>query len=481
MSDQFVVGTADFVPQMPSMRRVKWVHLIGIGGAGMCGIAEVLKHQGFAVSGSDLISSSVTVRLTRLGISVHIGHKASQIGDSDVVVISSAISKDNVEVVEARRRRVPVVSRAEMLGELMRNQYSIAVAGSHGKTTATSLIASIFQAARLDPTYVIGGLLKSERSNARLGQSRYFVAEADESDASFLYLNPMAAVITNIDHDHLGSYSYKFENLLDAFKEFVQRLPIDGLVVVCIDDQGIQSIIDNLGRPILTYGLCDEADYRAENITHDGPLCRFRVRRPNGLGSLDVEIQLPGVENVRNVLAAIAIASDEAIGDEHILRGLREFRGIDRRFEVSSVEINDLHLTLIDDYGHHPTEILHVIETVREIYPDRRLVMVYQPHRYTRTRDLMYEFVEVLVKVDSLVLADTYAASEAPILGAHGSDLAREIEKTEKVPVVFAKTASNATELVKGLIKQDDVLAIQGAGNIDLVSAEFKETMACPL
>ncbi|MCY3884868.1 MAG: UDP-N-acetylmuramate--L-alanine ligase [Gammaproteobacteria bacterium] len=479
MSDSFVVGTADFVPQMPPMRRVKFVHLIGIGGAGMCGIAEVLKHQGFIVSGSDLVSSSVTDRLKRLGINVQIGHRASQVCDADVVVVSTAISEDNVEVVEAHRQRIPVVSRAEMLGELMRNRYGIAVAGSHGKTTATSLIASIFQVARLDPTYVIGGLLKSERSNARLGQSRYFVAEADESDASFLYLNPMAAVVTNIDRDHLGTYSHKFENLLDAFKEFVQRLPIDGLVVACIDDQGIRSIIDDLGRPILTYGLAAEADYRAENITHKGPTCSFRVQRPNGLGSLDVEIQLPGVENVRNVLAAIAIASDEGIADDLIVRGLRDFGGIDRRFEIHAVEIDGCRSTLIDDYGHHPTEVLHVIETVRDIYPNRRLVMVYQPHRYTRTRDLLHEFVEVLVMVDSLVLVDTYAASEDPIPGAHGSDLAREVESTGKVPIAFASTAADATKIVRGLIEQDDVLAIQGAGNIDLVSEEFKETTAC--
>lgn len=480
MSDAFVVGTADFVPQMPPMRRVNFVHLIGIGGAGMCGVAEVLKHQGFRVSGSDLVSSNVTDRLHRLGINVQIGHKASQICDADVVVVSSAISEDNVEVVEAHQRRIPVVSRAEMLGELMRNRYGIAVAGSHGKTTATSLIASIFQEARLDPTYVIGGLLKSEGSNARLGQSRYFVAEADESDASFLYLNPRAAVVTNIDRDHLGTYSHKFENLLDAFKEFVQRLPIDGLVVACIDDQGIRSIIDDFARPILTYGLSDEADYCAEDISHDGTTCKFRVRRPNELGSLDVEIQLPGVENVRNVLAAIAIASDEGIADDHIARGLRDFRGIDRRFEVSAVEVEGCCLTLIDDYGHHPTEVLHIIETVREIYPNRRLVMVYQPHRYTRTKDLLYEFVTVLVQVDSLVLVDTYAASEDPIPGAHGSDLAREIEATKKVPIVFASTAAEATKIVRGLVEEDDVLAIQGAGNIDLVSSAFKEMAACP-
>lgn len=467
------------VVDMPPMRRVKNVHFVGVGGAGMCGIAEVLSHQGYAVSGSDLESSNVTDRLARMGVRVQIGHKASQASDADVVVVSSAIGHDNVEVVEAHRRRIPVVSRAEMLGELMRHRYGIAVAGTHGKTTVTSLIASIFQVARLDPTYVIGGLLKSEGTHARMGLSRYFVAEADESDASFLFLNPMVAVITNIDRDHLGTYVQNYSLLVEAFKEFVHRLPFYGLVVVCIDDLGIRSVIDEFARPIVTYGLSNEADYRAENVTHDGPTCRFRVHRPQGQSSLDIEIRLPGEENVRNVLGAIAIASDEGIDDQHIVQGLRDFRGIARRFEVRSADVNGCHVTLIDDYGHHPTEILHVISTIREIYPNRRLVMVYQPHRYTRTRDLLQDFVTALVKVDSLVLVDTYAASEVPIPGAHGSDLAREIEATAKVPVVFAKTAQEATKLVSGLVEQDDVLAIQGAGNIDQVSTSFKEVEQC--
>ncbi len=469
------------VTDMPPMRRVKNIHFVGVGGAGMCGIAEVLSHQGYLVSGSDLESSNVTNRLTRLGVRVRIGHEASQARDADVLVVSSAISDDNVEVVEAHRRRIPVVSRAEMLGELMRHRYGIAVAGTHGKTTATSLIASIFQVAQLDPTYVIGGLLKSEGTHARMGLSRYFVAEADESDASFLYLNPMVAVITNIDRDHLGTYAQDFTKLLEAFKEFVHRLPFYGLVVVCIDDRGIRSIISDLARPILTYGLSKEADYRAENVAHEGPNCRFRVHRPKGLSSLDIEIRLPGEENVRNVLGAIAIASDEGIEDQHILQGLRDFGGIDRRFEVRAADVNGCHVTLIDDYGHHPTEVQHVISTVREIYPNRRLVMVYQPHRFTRTRDLLHEFVTVLVKVDSLVLVDTYAASETPIPGAYGSDLAREIEATAKVPVAFASTAQEATTLVGRLVEEDDVLAIQGAGNIDRVSVAFKEVGQCPL
>ena len=464
---------------MPPMRRVKRIHFVGVGGAGMCGIAEVLSHQGYLVTGSDLVRSSVTDRLTRLGVRVQIGHEATQVSNSDVVVVSSAISEDNVEVVEAHHRRIPVVSRAEMLGELMRHRYGIAVAGTHGKTTATSLIASIFQVAELDPTYVIGGLLKSEGTHARMGLSRYFVAEADESDASFLYLNPMVAVITNIDRDHLGTYSQDFEILLQAFKEFVQRLPFYGLVVLCIDDRGIRSIINELPRPILTYGLSKEADYRAESVSHDGPTCRFRVHRPKGLSSLDIEIRLPGEENVRNVLGAIAIASDEGIDDQHIVQGLRDFRGIDRRFEVHSADVNGCRITLIDDYGHHPTEVMHVISTVREIYPDRRLVMVYQPHRYTRTRDLLHEFVDVLVTVDSLVLVDTYAASESPIPGAHGSDLAREIEATSKVPVVFANTTEEATGIVSQLVQENDVLAIQGAGNIDQVSNTLKEAVEC--
>lgn len=444
----------------------------------MCGIAEVLIHQGYEVTGSDLIASSVTDRLMRLGAKVQIGHQARNVDDADVLVVSSAVGDENVETREAHIRRIPVVSRAGMLGELMRHRYGIAIAGTHGKTTVTSLIASIFQAAELDPTYVIGGLLKSEGSNARLGLSRYFIAEADESDASFLFLNPMMGVITNIDRDHLGTYSHDYQALLEAFKEFVHRLPFYGLVVLCVDDEGICSIIDDIPRPMLTYGLSKAADFRAVDVEHSDSKCRFRAMRPGALPPLNVETCLPGDENTRNVLAAIAVATDEGIADEFIVRGLVNFSGIDRRFDVSSVDIGGRRVTMIDDYGHHPTEVQHIVETVNTIFPGRRLVMVYQPHRFTRTRDLFDDFVQVLTTVDLLILVDTYAASEEAICGASGRDLAEAIQATGLVPVHFAGVPQQAVEIVSQVIEQNDVLAIQGAGSIDQVSEQLRALAA---
>lgn len=462
------------VIDMPPMRRVRHIHFVGIGGAGMCGIAEVLIHQGYEVTGSDLVESSVTERLARLGAAVRIGHKALHVDGADVLVVSSAIGDANVETQEAHLRRIPVVSRASMLGELMRHRYGIAIAGTHGKTTATSLIASIFQCAGLDPTYVIGGLLKSEGSNARLGLSRYFIAEADESDASFLFLNPMMAVITNIDRDHLGTYSHHYQGLLNAFKEFIHKLPFYGLVVLCIDDMGTRSIIDDIPRPMLTYGLSEDAEIRAVDIVHSGSKCRFRAIRPGSLPPLEVETCLPGDENTRNVLAAVAVATDEGIDDEFIVDGLANFSGIDRRFDVCGVQIGDCQITMIDDYGHHPTEVRHIVNTVSQIFPGRRLVMVYQPHRFTRTRDLFDEFVEVLSTVDLLILVDTYAASEDAICGASGRDLAEAIQATGQVPVHFAGVPQQAVEIVSRVTQQNDVLAIQGAGSIDQVSEQLR-------
>ncbi len=464
--------------EMPPMRRIKNVHFVGIGGAGMCGIAEVLTHQGYVVSGSDLQQSAVTDRLVRLGANVTFEHRASAVEHVDVVVVSSAIGESNPEIVEAHARRIPVVSRAEMLGELMRHRFGIAVAGTHGKTTVTSLIASIFQEAKLDPTFVIGGLLKSENRHAGLGSGRYIIAEADESDASFLFLNPLVAVVTNIDHDHLGTYSQSFENLLDSFKEFVQRLPFYGLVVICSDDMGSQSIIEDLARPLVTYGLAEDADYRADRIVHEGSNCKFRVERPNEQDSLEIEICLPGEQNVRNVLAAIAVASEEGIDDQAIVEGLKSFSGIGRRFEVAEIEVDGHRATLVDDYGHHPTEVQHVLDTVNEIFPGRRVVMVYQPHRYTRTRDLFAEFVDVLIRMDHLILVDTYAASEEPICGAMGIDLIRAIQATRTVPVQFARTSHEVIDEVSRIVADNDVLVVQGAGNVDRVSVELKARAA---
>lgn len=462
------------VEGMPLMRRVRNVHFVGIGGAGMCGIAEVMHNQGYLVSGSDLVGNQATMRLKSLGINVHEGHQPDLVNDVDVLVTSTAIPTNNVEVQAARNGRIPVVSRAEMLGELLRARYGIAVAGSHGKTTTTSLIVSIFNEAGWDPTYVIGGLLRSEGRHAKLGGSRYLIAEADESDASFLYLNPMVALVCNIDRDHLTTYEQDFNRLLQSFQEFVHRLPFHGLVVVCSDDLGVQQIINELARPVITYGLNEEADYRASNIGYRGTRCAFEISRPDGKPTIKVETCLPGTENVRNVLGAVAVASDEGVPDRCIVEGLQKYEGIHRRFDTAELSVNGQEFVLIDDYGHHPTELLHIVRTSRELFPDRRIFMVFQPHRFTRTRDLFQEFVDVLGTVDRLIVVDTYAASEVPIEGAHASDLTRAITSTCSVSTQFAPTAQIALECVLEHVQDNDVLIVQGAGNVDQVSTHLK-------
>ena len=467
-------ATAD----MPLMRRVERIHFVGIGGAGMCGIAEVLLNEGYNISGSDLVESDVTARQRSLGAAVEIGHDASHVRDVDVVVVSSAIRDDNPEIVEAHRLRIPVVSRAEMLGELMRHRHGIAVAGTHGKTTATSLITSIFQAASLDPTYVIGGLLNSEGRHARLGAGQYLIAEADESDASFLYLNPKLAVITNLDRDHLGTYSQDFDEMCRVFSEFIHRLPFYGAVILCIDDPVLRSMTSDLSRPVVTYGFSDDADYKAEDLRVRGTNVCFRVQRPADLPPLDLELCLPGEQNVRNALAAVAVASDEGVGDEFIIEGIHEFQGINRRFELSNLAVDGGAVTMIDDYGHHPTEVRHVIQTSRELFSQRRIVMVYQPHRYTRTRDLFDEFVDVLVDVDVLILVDTYAASEIPIAGADAADLAQSIQRTGGVILHFACTPQQAAEFALRTLEPNDVVVVQGAGSVDQVSVRLKEALS---
>ncbi|MCY4093830.1 MAG: UDP-N-acetylmuramate--L-alanine ligase [Gammaproteobacteria bacterium] len=459
-----------------AMRHVRHIHFVGIGGAGMCGIAEVMANLGYTVSGSDIVPSNVTARLASLGIVVSSQHRGSNIEDADVVVRSSAIADDNPEVVSAHALHKPVVPRAEMLGELMRHRYGIAVAGSHGKTTATSFIADIFQAANMDPTYVIGGLLKSDNRNAKLGSSRYIIAEADESDASFLYLHPMLAVITNIDHDHLGTYGQDFEQLRQAFRDFVSKLPFYGAVILCIDDEECRRFADEISRPVITYGLSDEADYQAVDIEATGVEWRFNVKRPNDQTLLPIETQLPGTQNVQNALAAIAVASDEGIADTHIQEGIRRFIGVDRRFEVSEITLNNHRLPLVDDYGHHPTELACTIETVKRVWPHKRQLMVYQPHRFTRTRDLFKEFTEVLRMPDDLIILDTYAASEKSIVGAGALDLCQAINAGNASHVTFTKHVQEVVEWINATAEADHVVMVQGAGDVSRVSDLLKSS-----
>ena len=458
---------------VPEMGRVRRIHFVGIGGAGMCGIAEVLLNQGYQVSGSDLSASATTRRLQGMGATVFVGHDARHLGAVDVVVISSAVGADNPEVVQAHASRIPVIPRAEMLGELMRYRHGIAIAGTHGKTTTTSLITSIFECAGLDPTFVIGGRLNSAGTNARLGAGRYLIAEADESDASFLHLQPMSAVITNIDRDHMATYGQDFNRLCDTFIDFAHRLPFYGTAVVCVDDVQLRKSLPNISRPMLTYGLSQDAEFRAMDIRIDGLRWRFRAARPQ-LRDLEVELAIPGEHNVRNALAAIAIATDEGIDDAAIIAGLKTFAGVGRRFQTYAITSARGHeALLVDDYGHHPTEIDAVLSTARKVWPTRRVLMVFQPHRYSRTRDLFDEFVRVLSQVDALVVLEVYSAGEEPVSGADGKSLCQGLRARGAVDPVFVASAAEASEVLKNLMHADDVVIVQGAGNVSLVSREL--------
>ena len=460
---------------IPTMRHVRKVHFVGIGGSGMSGIAEVLVNLGYAVSGSDLLNSSTTRRLTGLGARVHYTHHADHVGDADVVVQTSAVGNDNVEVSEAHQRRIPVISRAEMLGELMRHRYGIAVAGSHGKTTTTALITSIFQAAGIDPTVVIGGILKSERSGSRLGISKYLIAEADESDASFLYLQPMIAVVTNIDREHMSTYEHDFGLLCDAFSEFIHRLPFYGVATLCIDDENLRKIVPEVSRPVLTYGLAEDADFRATEIVQDGTSWRFRAVRPRGYEALEIELPIPGIQYVQNALAAIVVATDEGLESRYIEAGIRNFHGVGRRFEISQVRFGDSSINLVDDYGHHPTEVRTVLQTARRVWPEKRVVLVYQPHRYSRTQDLFDEFVDVLSEVDELVMLDTYAAHEDPIDGADACSLLKAIEALRVTPCHFAVDTVSVMKKLQFILRDNDLVITQGAGNVGEVSESLRK------
>ncbi len=457
-----------------AMRNVQRIHFVGIGGAGMSGIAEVLINQGYNVSGSDICATEVTERLARMGAQIHEGHSASYVEEKDVVVVSTAIDKTNVEVMHASKLRLPVISRAEMLGELMRYRYGIAVAGTHGKTTTTSLITEIFGVSGLDPTFVVGGIVNNLGSNARLGGGNYLIAEADESDASFLKLQPTMVVLTNIDQDHMGTYDQKFSQLCDAFLSFITKLPFYGVAIVCIDDLTIKKVLPQISRSTLTYGFDELADYHATNVQVDGENWQFVVERPNELPDLAVCLPLPGLHNVLNATAAIAIATEENIEDHLITKAIAGFQGVGRRFEThSDIHLGQSKITLIDDYGHHPTEIKCVIDTVRAVWPKKRVLMVYQPHRYSRTRDLYKEFVRALSNVDQLFLLDVYSAGEDPIDGCSAESLSEDIYVNSGLNAVFISDLSTVVLALEEAVEDDDILLIQGAGNVSLISQEI--------
>lgn len=460
--------------EIPEMRRIETIHFVGIGGAGMCGIAEVLANQGYKVTGSDIKASAVTERLVSLGVIVYIGHNASNIDNADVVVVSSAIDKTNPEIQAALAARLPVVRRADMLGELMRYRHSIAVAGAHGKTTTTSMLTMMLTEAGLDPTYVIGGKLNASGKNAALGQSRYLVAEADESDASFLSLRPMAAIVTNIDEDHMDTYEGSFEKLKQAYIQFLQNMPFYGLAAVCGDDEVLFGMIDAIARPVLTFGLKEHNDVRAVDLVVDGAKTHFTVLRKDR-EPLSLTLNVPGEHNVYNALAAITLATDEGVDDDAIIRALEKFAGVGRRFEKQAqVAIDDGDVLLIDDYGHHPTEVAATIKAARQSYPDRRLVMMFQPHRYSRTRDCFDDFVDVLSAVDELLLLDVYSAGEAPIVGADTKALARSIRHRGQVePTLVDKNDLAST--MKRVLKANDLLITQGAGNVGQICLELRD------
>jgi len=454
--------------------KVKRVHFVGIGGAGMSGIAEVLATQGYRVTGSDLAATAVTRRLSGLGIDVAMGHAAANVASADAVVISTAVAADNPEVVAARERGIPVVPRALMLAELMRLKQGIAVAGTHGKTTTTSLIASVLAEGGLDPTFVIGGRLLSADANARLGKGDFLVAEADESDASFLYLTPVIAVVTNIDADHMETYDHDFAKLTKAFVDFVQRLPFYGVAVLCIDDANVRAILPDIVKPVVTYGLAEDAQLRAVDVTNVGGRMKF-VARGARSPDLVVDLAAAGVHNVQNALAAIAIGREVGVPDIAIAAALGEFKGVGRRFQRHG----DIALAgggaflLIDDYGHHPAEMTATLAAARASFPERRLVLAFQPHRYTRTRDLFEDFVKVLSSVDALVLVEVYPAGEPPLVAADGRSLARAVRVAGRVEPVFVESVGDVADAIRTLARDGDVVLTMGAGSIGQVPGQL--------
>jgi UDP-N-acetylmuramate--alanine ligase len=460
------------------MRRIRCVHFVGIGGSGMGGIAEVLLNLGYAVQGSDLRHNDVTERLRELGARIVLGHDAANVQGADVVVVSTAINRENPEIATALAQRIPVVPRAEMLGELMRFRYAIAVAGTHGKTTTTSLVASLLAEGGEDPTFVIGGRLKSAGSNARLGAGRYLVAEADESDASFVHLQPMISIVTNIDNDHLGTHGGDFQKLKQSFVDFLHNLPFYGLAVLCNDDEQLRSILPDVGRPVITYGFSDTADVRATDLRRDGQQTHFLVQRPAHAEALAVTVNLPGLHNVLNSLAAIAVASELEIPDAAIQQGLANFQGIDRRLQhIADVQVEAGRITIVDDYGHHPTELAATLDALRQSYAGRRIVLVFQPHRYTRTRDLLDDFARVLSGADALLVTEVYAAGETPIDNADGRAICRAVRGRGKTEPVFVPKLEEIAAALRALLRDGDVVAMMGAGSISAAAHALPDAL----
>ncbi|NBU58809.1 MAG: UDP-N-acetylmuramate--L-alanine ligase [Betaproteobacteria bacterium] len=462
--------------------RIHRVHFVGIGGTGMSGIAEVLLNLGYQVSGSDIANGAATRRLSNLGAHICIGHDAANIAGADAVVVSTAVSADNPEVAAAHTARIPVVPRALMLAELMRLRQGIAVAGTHGKTTTTSLVASVLAAGGLDPTFVIGGRLNAANANAKLGQGDFIVAEADESDASFLHLTPVISVVTNIDQDHMETYGHDFGRLKQTFVDFLQRLPFYGVAVACIDDPVVAGILPQVSKTVVPYGFCEAAAIRAVNVRHDHGRMHFTVTRRNGspLTSLDITLNLPGEHNVRNALAAIAVGTELDIPDASIVHALAEFQGVGRRF----ARHGDIPLpgggmfTLIDDYGHHPVEMAATLAAARGAFPGRRIVLAFQPHRYTRTRDLFEDFVRVLGAADALLLTEVYAAGEPPLVAADGRALMRALRVQGRLEPLFVEQVAELPQAALTHLQDGDVLITMGAGSIGQVPAQLVEGVA---
>ena len=461
---------------VPEMRRVNQIHFIGIGGAGMSGIAEVLLNEGYKISGSDIAESAVTQRLAKAGAKVFIGHAAENTQGASVVVASSAIDDSNPEVAAAKAARIPVIQRAQMLAEIMRFRHGIAVAGTHGKTTTTAMISMIYTEAKLDPTFVNGGLVKSAGKNAHLGASRYLIAEADESDASFLHLQPMISVVTNIEPDHMDTYGGDFEKMKATYVKFLRNLPFYGLAVMCADDETVMEIAPQVGRQVMTYGFSEKADYRIEDYQQTGFQGHYTVVCPTG-ERIEVLLNVPGKHNALNATAALAVAKEEGIENEAILAALADFQGAGRRFDqLGSFIRPNGKVMLVDDYGHHPTEVDVTIKAARQGWEGKRVVMVFQPHRYSRTRDLFDDFVQVLSQVDALVMLEVYAAGEAPIVGADSKSLCRSIRNLGKVDPILVSDTEQLGDVLDQIIQDGDLILAQGAGSVSRISRGLAES-----